>query len=138
MAEVVGTVSAIASLATLALQSSITLYQTLQSLQSRDKVIRELRQELEALHGVLQALDESLGNFEFDLTALKQPLMRCNNACGEFNALIMKCTSHSIEGQSSKRDWLRLRYMGKDITGFKDMLASYKSTISIALAYANL
>lgn len=28
--------------------------------------------------------------------------------------------------------------MGEDIAGFKDMLASYKSTISIALAYANL
>lgn len=138
MAEVVGTVSAITSLVTLALQSSITLYQTLQSLQSRDKVIRELRQELEALQSVLQALDESICSFEVDLTALKQPLMRCNNACGEFNALIMKCTSHSTEERSSKRDWLKLRYMGEDITGFKDMLASYKSTISIALAYANL
>lgn len=138
MAEVVGTVSAIASLVTLALQSSITLYQTVQSLQSRDKVIRELRQELEALQGVLQALDESICNFEVDLAALKQPLMRCHNACGEFNALIVKCTSHSTEERSSRRDWLRLRYMGGDITGFKDMLASYKSTISIALAYANL
>ena len=138
MAEVVGTVSAITSLVTLALQSSITLYQTVQSLQSRDKVVRELRQELEALQGVLQTLNESICNFEVDLTTLEQPLTRCNNACAEFNALIKKCTSHSTEERSSKRDWLRLRYMGEDITGFKDMLASYKSTISIALAYANL
>ena len=60
MAEVVGTVSAITSLVTLALQYSITLHQTVQSLQSRDKVIRELRQELEAPQGVPQALDESI------------------------------------------------------------------------------
>ncbi|KAJ5647174.1 hypothetical protein N7490_003546 [Penicillium lividum] len=31
-----------------------------------------------------------------------------------------------------------MRYMGEDITGFKDMLASYKSTVSLALAYTNL
>ncbi|KAJ5769000.1 hypothetical protein N7520_003559 [Penicillium odoratum] len=138
MAEVVGSVSAITSLVTLALQSSITLYQTVQSLQSRDKVIRELRQEVEALQTVLQALDESICSFDVDLTALTQPLMRCNNACNEFNALIMKCTPRSSGERSSKRDWLRMRYMGEDITGFKDMLASYKSTISLALAYANL
>ncbi|KAJ5667483.1 hypothetical protein N7507_003347 [Penicillium longicatenatum] len=78
MAEVVGSLSAIMSLAT--------------SLQSRDKVIRELRQEIEALQA----------------------------STGE---------------RSSKRDWLRIRYIGEDITGFKDILASYKSTISLALAH---
>ncbi|KAJ5935950.1 hypothetical protein N7454_005248 [Penicillium verhagenii] len=138
MAEVVGTVSAITSLVTLALQSSITLYKTVQSLQSRDKVIRELRQEVEALQAVLQALEESIYSFEVNLKALTHPLMRCNNACNEFNTLIMKCTPNSTRERSSKRDWLRMKYMGEDITGFKDMLASYKSTISLALAYANL
>lgn len=58
-------------------------------------MIRELRQELEALQGVLQALGESICDFEVDLTVLEQPLKRYNKACGEFNALIMKCTSHS-------------------------------------------
>lgn len=104
MAEVVGSISAITSLVTLALQSSITLYQTVQSLQSRDKVIRKLRQEVEALQAVLQALAESICSFEVDLTALTQPLMRCNNACNEFNTLIMKCTPHSTGEWSSKRD----------------------------------
>ncbi|KAJ6005657.1 hypothetical protein N7451_003601 [Penicillium sp. IBT 35674x] len=138
MAEVVGTASAIATFVTLALQSSIVLYQTVQSLQSRDKVIRELRQELEALQGVLQALQESTGNLDVDLASLEQPLKRCNNACEDFNALIRRCTSHSTEERSSRRDWVKLRYMGEDISGFKNMLAGYKSTISIALAYANL
>ncbi|KAJ5803184.1 uncharacterized protein N7503_005634 [Penicillium pulvis] len=138
MAEVVGTASAIATFVTLALQSSIVLYQTVQSLQSRDKVIRELRQELEALQGVLQALQESTGNLDVDLASLEQPLKRCNNACEEFNTLIRRCTSHSTEDRSSRRDWVKLRYMGEDISGFKNMLAGYKSTISIALAYANL
>ncbi|KAJ5527004.1 hypothetical protein N7513_011163 [Penicillium frequentans] len=138
MAEVVGTASAIATFVTLALQSSIVLYQTVQSLQSRDKVIRELRQELEALQGVLQALQESTSNLDADLASLEQPLKRCKNACEDFNALIRRCTSHSTEERSSRRDWVKLRYMGEDISGFKNMLAGYKSTISIALAYANL
>lgn len=138
MAEVLGSLSAIMSLATLALQSSITLYQTVQSLQSRDKVIRELRQEVEALQAVLQALHGSIYSFEVDLTALTQPLMRCSNACNEFNTLLMKFAPQSIGERSRKRDWLRMKYMGEDITGFKNMLASYKSTISLALAYANL
>lgn len=115
MAEVVGTASAIATFVTLALQSSIVLYQTVQSLQSRDKAIRELRQELEALQGVLQALKESTGNLDVDLASLEQPLKRCNNACDDFNTLIKRCTSHSTEDRSSKRDWVKLRYMGEDI-----------------------
>lgn len=138
MAEAIGTASAISTFVALALQSSIILYQTIQSLQSRDRVIRELRHELEALQSVLLALEESVGNFDVDLTSLEQPLMRCNNACEQFNALILRCTSHSTEERSSRRDWLKLRYMGEDISGFKNMLAGYKSTISIALAYANL
>jgi hypothetical protein len=33
---------------------------------------------------------------------------------------------------------VRLRYMDTDIRGFTEMLAGYKSTISVALADANL
>ena len=138
MAEALGTASAIATFATLAFQSSVVLYQTIQSIQTRDKIIRELRQELEALQGVLRTLGGSLSSLDVDLASLEQPLMRCKNACGEFNALIKRCTPHSTDEKASRRDWLRLRYMGEDISGFKNMLAGYKSTISIALAYANL
>ncbi|KAJ5173410.1 hypothetical protein N7492_006003 [Penicillium capsulatum] len=138
MAEVIGTASAITGFVTLALQSSMVLYQTIQSLHSRDKMIRELRSELDSLQGVLIALEESIANIAVDLTLLQEPLIRCKNACEEFNALIIRCTPHSTEERSSRRDWLKLRYMGEDISGFKNMLSGYKSTISIALAYANL
>lgn len=71
---------------TLALEGTLVLYQTIQSLQSREKVIRELRQELEALQGVLQTLWGSTDNLDVDLASLEQPLTRCKNACGDFNA----------------------------------------------------
>ncbi|KAJ8098776.1 hypothetical protein POJ06DRAFT_269856 [Lipomyces tetrasporus] len=69
---------------------------------------------------------------------LKQPLNRCRDACTDFNALITESTEHSTDEQVSIGDWLKLRYMVEDITGVKNMLAGYKATISIALAYANM
>lgn len=49
MAEVIGIASAITGFVTLALQSSMVLYQTIQSLHSRDKMFYELRSELDSL-----------------------------------------------------------------------------------------
>lgn len=99
-----------------ALQSSVMLYQTVKNLQSRSNVIRELLQELEALQSVLQVLEESVGNLHLDLESLDLPLRRCTNACRDLNTLIKRSTSHSTEERSSKRDWLKLRYLGGDIS----------------------
>ncbi|KAF9883068.1 hypothetical protein FE257_004125 [Aspergillus nanangensis] len=138
MAEVIGAASGITTFVTVAIQSSFVLYQTVRSLQSRDRMVRDLRAELQDLLEVLETLKESIGNLGVDLTALQQPLTRCSNACGEFDVLIRECIQHSTEERTSRRDWLKLKYMGQDISGFKNMLAGYKSTIIIALAYANL
>lgn len=138
MAEVIGAASGITTFVALALQSSLVLYQTVRGLQTRDKWVRDLRTELHDLLEVLETLKESIGNLGVDLAALQQPLTRCSNACGEFDVLIKECTHNSTEERTSRRDWLKLKYMGQDISGFKDMLAGYKSTIIIALAYANL
>ncbi|KAL2864240.1 uncharacterized protein BJX67DRAFT_361622 [Aspergillus lucknowensis] len=138
MAEAVGAVSAITTLATLALQATSTLYQTVKGNKSREKLIRDLRAELQDLLDVLKTLQELNGDTDIDLTALERPLKRCAGACTQFNVLVLDCTQHSSEERYSKRDWFKIRYMGNDISGFKDMLAGYKSTITIALAYVNL
>ncbi|KAL2809389.1 hypothetical protein BJX63DRAFT_435257 [Aspergillus granulosus] len=135
MAEVVGTVSAIVPLA---LQATIILYQTIQSLNSRARLIRGLGEELKDLQEALQNLQELLSNSDIDLTALKGPLERCASACNEFREAVIECTQHSSGERYSKRDWLKMQYMGGDISDFRNMLAGYKSTITIALAYANL
>ncbi|GAB1210734.1 hypothetical protein APSETT445_009531 [Aspergillus pseudonomiae] len=88
MAEAIGAASGIATFVALALQSSLILYQTVRGLQSRDRMVRELRTELQDLLQVLETLKESIGNLDMDLTALQQPLTRCSNACGEFDMLI--------------------------------------------------
>lgn len=80
---------------------------------------------------------ELIGSLDVDLTSLEQPLMRCKNVCGEFDALIKRYTPHSTDERLAEEissgggTW-------EKTTGFKNMLAGYKSTISIALAYANL
>jgi hypothetical protein len=137
MAEI-GTASALVSLVTAALQSSITLYRTIKSLQNRERLVRDLRNELQDLEYVLRTLEESITATAVDIKALERPLNRCSRACEEFNALIIECTRHSTNDRTSKRDWLKLQYLGDDIAGFRNMLAGYKSTVVIALAHANM
>jgi hypothetical protein len=138
MAEAIGTASGLLALVVFAFQSSQVLYQVVASFQSNQRVVRELREELEALEGVLVSLRETVASTDADFTTLKLPLLRCGKACKDFEAVIVKCTAHSNGPRTSFRDWAKLKYMGDDIVGFKNMLAGYKSTIMIALGDANM
>ena len=139
MAEPIGMASGLLALATFAFQSSVKLYKTVDSFQIHPKRVRDLKDELEALSGVLSSLTETVSaTTDVDLTALDLPLLRCGNSCKEFEQEIMKCSSRSGGGRTSFRDWAKLRYMGDDIDGFRQLLAGYKSTINIALTDANL
>lgn len=139
MAEPISLASGLLALTTFACQSSITLYKTVQSFQFHPKRVRDLKEELEALSGVLGSLTETVSaTTDVDLSALDLPLLRCGNACKEFEQEIMKCSSRSGGSRTSFRDWAKLRYMGDDIDGFRQLLAGYKSTINIALTDANL
>lgn len=139
MVEPIGLASGLLAFVTFALQSSTTLYNTVQSLQSHPKRVRDLIEEPEALSGVLGPLTEIVSAItDIDLSALDLPLLRCGNPCKEFEQEIMKCSSRSGGGRASFRDWAKLRYMGEDIDGFRRLLAGYKLTISIALTDANL
>jgi hypothetical protein len=139
MAEPIGVASGLLALANFAFQSSIALYQTVQSFQFHPKRVRDLEEELEALSGVLGSLTETVSaTTDVDLSALDLPLQRCGNACKEFGQEITKCSSRSGGSRTSFRDWAKLRYMGDDIDGFRQLLAGYKSTIIIALTDASL
>jgi hypothetical protein len=139
MAEPIGIASGLLALATFAFQSSLTLYETVQSFQIHPKRVRDLKEELEALSGVLGALTKTLSTTtDVDLSALDLPLLRCGNSCKEFELEILKCSSRSGSSRTSFRDWAKLRYMGDDIDGFRQLLAGYKSTINIALTDVSL
>lgn len=138
MADPIGIASGLVALATFAFHSSVSLYKAVESFQTNTKIIRDLKEELEALDGVLRSLQQVAADNSADLTGLNLPLFRCGKACREFEAVIIKCTAHSGGSRTSFRDWAKLKYMGNDIAGFKNMLAGYKSTIRIALGDANL
>ena len=139
MAEPISLASGLLALATFAFQSSIALYNMVQSYQSHPKRVRDLIEELEALSGVLGLLAETVSaTTDVDLSALDLPLLRCGNSCKEFEQEIMKCSTRAGGNRTSFRDWTKLRYMGEDIDGFRRLLAGYKLTINIALTDANL
>jgi hypothetical protein len=130
--------SAILTLVVFAFQSSKSLYEAVSSFQTNQRNVRELNEELEALNEVLESLRQAAATMDIDFSSLELPLRRCGRACEDFKGVIEKCTEHSGGSRTSFRDWARLRYMGDDITGFKNVLASYKSTIIIALGDANV
>ncbi|KAH6614515.1 hypothetical protein B0J18DRAFT_413673 [Chaetomium sp. MPI-SDFR-AT-0129] len=139
MGDPISLASGLVALVTFALASSTLLYDTVQSYRSHPNNVRDLKDELGALTGVLRALSETVEqNKATDFTALKLPLLRCGNACREFDEVIAKCSSHSGGSKTSFRDWAKLKYMGDGIDEFRSMLAGYKSTINTALADANL
>ena len=139
MAEPISLASGLLALATFALQSSVTLYNTIRSFKSHHTRVRDLVEELQGLSEVLNPLSETIrATTEIDFSPLDLPLLRCGNACKEFEQELLKCLSRSSNDRTSFRDWARLRYMGDDIDNFRRILAGYKLTITIALADANL
>ncbi|KAF2257434.1 hypothetical protein BU26DRAFT_446892 [Trematosphaeria pertusa] len=136
MAEVIGVTSGLLTLVVFSLQASKSLYQVVRSFQTNRRSIAQLLEGLEALNEVLESLQDVVANSTADLSALKLPLLRCGKGCKEFEEVIIKCTAHSGGSRASFRDWVKLTYMGNDISGFQDMLEAYKSTIIIALGDA--
>jgi hypothetical protein len=107
MAEPIGIASGLLALAAFAFQSSVSLHQAIESFQSNQRIMRELKEELEALDKVLQSLQHVAANDNTDLTCLKLPLFRCGKACQDFQAVIFKCTTHSGKSRTSFRDWAK-------------------------------
>ena len=104
MADPISLVLGLVALTTFALQSSKTLYQAIESLKSNRKAIRDLREELEALNGVLRSLVETATGNETHLDVLKLPLFRFGAAYKDFEAVVIKCSAHSDGSKTSFRD----------------------------------
>ena len=138
MSEPIGVTSGVLALTAFAFQSSKTLYQLFHSFQHHGSKVQQLKDELQALTGVLESLQATLEAATMDMSSLKLPLLRCGKACQEFAEIVQKCTAHSKGPRTSFRDWVKLNYMGKDVAGFTTLMASYKATIMIALGDANM
>jgi hypothetical protein len=138
MAEPIGIASGVLALSVFAFNSSVSLYQFVKSFQSNKREIRELKEELDSLRDVIGSLRQLASNDDDQFKILCLPLLRCGQACKDFEEVIANCTKHSGGSRTSFRDWTKLQYLGSDIAGFKNMLGGYKATISIAIGDINL
>lgn len=138
MAEVVGLAAGLIALASFAFESGKILKATLDEYRNQSRNARDLNQELEALVGILQTLQDAAEQGDNGLASLELPLLRCGQACQEFTTIVKQCTSRSGKDKTSFRDWMMLRYHEKDISSFRNLIAAYKSTIAIALANINM
>ncbi|GKU11964.1 unnamed protein product, partial [Fusarium langsethiae] len=140
MAEVIGLVSGLLTLAAFAHQSVIKVQEAVQSFQRLPRQLRELLSELAELSTVLQDLSQAPGgDIEVDLSALKTTLEQCRRSCEEFAQELKACSSSSSQDRVGFLDWAKLTYRGGNgIEGFRQQLIGYKSTIVVALSFANL
>ena len=139
MADPLSATSAFVGLVAFSYQASKALHDTIKSYHQNPKCVRDLRDELSALENVLLLLKQSLSTSgEAGYAPLKSPVRRCGRACEQFAQALEKCSRPIQADGSSFRGWLKIRWMGSDIHGFKDTLVGYKSTIVIAMAGVNL
>jgi hypothetical protein len=133
MAPQFNSASGILSVVGFALQSGESLYGTVSSFQSDESTIRDLREELESWNEVLKTLRQAATKRQVDFASLKLALYRCGRACEDLRIVLDKCAEHSSGSLAGFEDWEQVRYMGNNITEFKNVLACYKSTVRIVL-----
>ncbi|RYC79881.1 hypothetical protein BFJ63_vAg17239 [Fusarium oxysporum f. sp. narcissi] len=140
MAEVIGLLSGLLTLAAVAHKSVIKVQEIVQSFQCLPRQSRELLSELAELSTVLKDLSQApRGDVEVDLSALRITLEQCSRSCEDFERELKACSSRSSQDRTSFRDWAKLTYRGGNgIEGFRQQLIGYKSTIVVALSFANL
>ena len=129
--------SGLPKLATFALESSIDLYNKVETFRDHSTHVYRLKTELNGLKDILGSLTEIVSATSQDLSTLDLPLQRCGNACGEFQQSL-ECLSLSGGSQAGIPGRDKLTYMGDNIDEFSQQLSIYKSIINIALTNANL
>jgi hypothetical protein len=140
MAELVNAVSKYRSLVAFALTSTVSLDECLDGLQTMKGEIRDLKEEVKALRAALQFLHQrtlsdvdvsGLDMSGLDIPAIdftKLPLLQCGTTCIAFKT--------AIPGYSAAlEDWAEFNGIRRDISGFKNMLGRYRSTIVITISY---
>lgn len=120
---------------TAAIKSTKSLYGTIQRFRDRDKTLRRLQDEIEDLTKILTSLTQVDTEQEAMLVLLQGPIKRCDQICRDFER------SMSTFGGRSKAtplDWAKMEFMKGDINEFIEVVAGYKSTISVGLGTITL
>lgn len=140
MAEAVGFASALLALIEFAFKTSKSLYEAISSFKSQRQTIKDILADLNALITVVATIRERAQQptGAVKLEPLRQPLACCATTCKEMREMLDACSSHSKDGQTSVRDWLKMQYREKSFDDLKNRLSSYKSTLVIAFQSINM
>ncbi|KAK5077838.1 hypothetical protein LTR64_003761 [Lithohypha guttulata] len=128
----------IVSLVALCVTSSASLYKTIDSLKSRKQDVRHLKTEVGDLNIVLQALAKNIEETTENFEVLRLILEHCGQACKDFEEEVLDNVGKSDNRLEGVRAWAKLQLKGGDIDNFRKLIGSYKATLTIALADANL
>lgn len=130
MADPVSITASMMAVITTAIQSTQSLYETVKGFKDRDRTLRRLQNELEDLAKILGSLAETTSAKASMFELLQSPIDRYSQVCAEFKHSL---EAFSQESTTNIRDWTKMEFMRGDINDFINVVAGYKSTISIGL-----
>lgn len=118
--------------------SSTSLYKIIDGLKSRKQEIRQLKAEVGDLNIVLQALAKNIEETTENFEVLRLILEQCVQACKSFETEVLNNVGKSGSRVEEVKAWTKLQFLGGEIINFQKLIGSYKATMTIALADANL
>lgn len=148
MADGLSIAAGVIAIAAHAYSSSKLLYQLITDIRDAPKTFLDLNTDIEALYKTIYSLKQALDvdgkgaalseAQRLNLSEIKPSLEGCRDACDEFKAKLGKLMSNSKDGHTSIRDRVKLQFQDKEVAAFRIRLASYKSTLAIALEFSSL
>lgn len=126
------------SLVTLCISSSASLYKAVDAIKSRKQDVRHLKKEVGDLNIVLQALAKNLEETTENFEILRLILEQCGRACKDFEEKVLDKLGKTESPLKDVKAFARLQLLGGSVNSFRKLIGSYKATLTIALADANL
>jgi hypothetical protein len=134
------------SLVAVALHSTRRIIEFIDGIQGAPQAVKALSRDLNALEQVLQTLNDVVSHPDFqsntrrpNLAALLQdPLNNCALALEDISLAIRPYTTPSGDSRKSKWRGFTWSFREKEIVTLQRMLMSYKSSLNMAVAVANL
>ncbi|KAG9691999.1 hypothetical protein KCU95_g7612, partial [Aureobasidium melanogenum] len=148
MAEALGIASAILAIVEFAFTTSTKLYEQISSLESHPETVSKLQSDLVTLAALLETLQAQLAaestasdgatQNKHRLDPIKRPLLEIGKACEALEVMLKGCAVETTKPREVVKKWLKMQYNGKSIDETRSLVASYKSTLAIALEVVNL
>jgi hypothetical protein len=144
--SIVSAASAILGIVAVALHSTRRMIEFIDGIQGAPQAVKALSRDLSALEKVLQTLNGVLRHPDFhgnarhhELAALlRDPLDNCTLALEDISLAIKPYTKPWGSSRKSKWRGFAWSFREKEIVTLQRMLMSYKSSLNMAVAVANL